>query len=69
MKLNPHEMGSPLWQKLEDHYCPILAKLRARIENPDLEESARIPLLWQAHTIKQFLALGDPEPKGSDARD
>lgn len=60
MKLTPHDIGTPLWQKLEDHYTPILAKLRARAENPDLTEADRLPLLHQVKFIKEFIALAEP---------
>jgi|GEM_PF-2238359 len=63
MKLNTHEVGSPLWQKLTDHYEPQLAKLRARAENPILTEADRLPLLWQISHIKNLLELGEPDKK------
>lgn len=63
MKLSSHEIATPLWQKLEAHYTPELAKLRARAENPRLPEAERIELLWQIHFIKNFLALAEPEQK------
>ena len=63
MKLNAFEVSTPLWQKLEAHYTPELAKLRARAENPELPESDRVPLLWRIKFIKEFLALAEPEQK------
>ncbi len=63
MKLNAFEIASPLWQKLEAHYTPELAKLRARAENPELSESDRVPLLWRIKFIKDFFALAEPEQK------
>lgn len=63
MKLAPHEVGTPLWQKLIGHYEETLTKYRARIENPRITEGERIQLAWQIHTIKEFLALGQPERK------
>lgn len=63
MKLTQHEVAQPLWSKLVDHYSPLLAKHRARLENPALPESERIALCWQIKSIKDFLALGEPEQK------
>lgn len=63
MKLAPHEVATPLWAKLTDHYIPLLAKHRARLENPALPESDRIALCWQIKSIKDFLALAEPEQK------
>lgn len=60
MKLSPHEVGQPLWQKLVEHHEAELVKLRARIENPRINEAERIELAWKIHTIKRFLALGHP---------
>lgn len=63
MKLTIHEVATPLWQKLEAHYTPKLAALRARVENPELEEAKRIPLLWHIQYIKEFLELAQLDPK------
>lgn len=63
MKLTPHEIAQPLWAKLVDHYTPLLAKHRARLENPALPEVDRIALCWQIKSIKDFLALAEPEQK------
>jgi hypothetical protein len=63
MKLNAHDVATPLWQKLEANYIPKLAALRARVENPELEEAKRIPLLWQIQYIKEFLELAQLDPK------
>jgi len=63
MKLTQVEIASPLWNKLAEHYTPILAKLRARAENPELSEADRMPLLWQIKHIKDFLALSQTEQK------
>lgn len=63
MKLTPHEVAQPLWSKLVDHYTPLLAKHRARLENPALQESERIALCYKIQSIKEFLALAEPEQK------
>jgi hypothetical protein len=63
MKLAPHEIAQPLWTKLVEHYTPLLAKYRARLENPSMPEAERISLCWQIKHIKEFLALGQPESK------
>ena len=63
MKLTPHDTKTPLWTKLVLHYEPILAKNRARAENPLLPEAERIDLLWQIKFIKDFLALAQPDEK------
>lgn len=60
MKLNQAEIGSPLWQRLKAHHEQILAEKRARLENPRIAEPERIQLAWEIHTIKQFLAIGQP---------
>jgi hypothetical protein len=63
MKLAPHEVASPLWTKLVEYHTPLLAKARARLENPLLPEPERIALCWKIAGIKEFLALGEPELK------
>ena len=64
MKLASHDISSPVWQRLVEHYTPTLAKLRARAENPELSEADRVPLLWQIRWIRDFLALAEaPEQK------
>jgi hypothetical protein len=67
MKLAPHEIATPLWNKLVEHYSPILAKLRTRLENPRIPESERTELCWRIHEIKNLLALAEPDKKESDA--
>ena len=62
MQLTPLEIASPLWQRLTDHYGVLLAKLRARIENPALSESDRMPLLHQIAHIKALLEMAE-QPK------
>lgn len=61
MKLTNMEIGSGLWNKLVDHYTPILARLRARAENPGLSEAQRIPLLHQIVFIKDLFAMAEQE--------
>lgn len=65
MKLSPHEIGTPLWTKLSEHYAEELRKHRARAENPLLPADERQGLLWRIDEIKRFLALAEqPEQKG-----
>lgn len=63
MKLAPHEIATPLWQKLVEHYTPILAKYRARLENPRIDEKERIELCWRIATIKDLFELAEPARK------
>lgn len=63
MKLNPHEIGTPLWDKLARHHADKLTKLRARIEQPRISEAERIELAWRIYAIKDFLALAEPAQK------
>lgn len=63
MKLTSVEISSGLWNKLVDHYTPILAKSRARAENPALSEEERIPLLYRIAFIKEFLEMAEPEER------
>lgn len=63
MKLTHIEISSGLWNRLVDHYTPILAKSRARAENPALSESERIPLLYRIAFIKEFLEMAEPEER------
>lgn len=68
MKLAPHEIATPLWQKLVDHYTPILAKHRARLENTSISEAESIKLRWQIATIKELFDLAEPDRrKANDA--
>lgn len=63
MKLTNVEISSGLWNRLVDHYTPILAKSRARAENPALSEAERIPLLYRIAFIKEFLEMAEPEER------
>ena len=63
MALNPQEIGTPLWQKLKELHELTLVKWRRRLENPRITEAERIELAWKIYTIKDFLALGEPERK------
>jgi len=63
MKLAPHEIASPLWQKLKSHTEAQLERKRSRLENPRIDERERIQLAWQIDTWKELLALGEPERK------
>ena len=44
MKLSPHDMSTALWQKLTDHYTPLLTKARARAENIEIGNDERMKL-------------------------
>lgn len=61
MKLNAHEYGTPLWTKLSDHYTEKLCKYRSRIEVPSITEAERIQLAWKIWSVKELLALAEPE--------
>lgn len=61
--LTPFECQSETWQKLMRHYKPLLAKYRARLESPSTEERERVALCWKIDTIKQLIALGEPDEK------
>jgi len=63
MKLTTIEIQSGLWNKLVDHYTPLLAKLRARAENPSLTEAERMPLLWQIAHIKNLFEMAETPPE------
>lgn len=67
MKLTPYETNTPLWAKLVEHYTPILTKYRARIENPRIAETERIELAWKIASIKDLLALAEPEREKTSA--
>ena len=68
MKLTPHDIAQPLWSKLVEWYTPTLAKHRARLENPRIEESERIELCWKIAAIKDLFSLAEPVKKAeSDA--
>lgn len=60
LKLSPHEVNSPLWQKIESNYRPKLAKYRARLENPTTPADERQDLAWKIAGIKELLALAEP---------
>lgn len=66
MKLSKHEINTPLWQRLVEHYEPQLATLRARLENPATTDKDRVDLCWRIKAIKDFLALAEPEQKKGD---
>ena len=65
MKLTSVEASSSLWRRLTDHYTPILAKSRARAENPALTEAERLTLLYKIAFIKEFLEMAEPEERTS----
>lgn len=59
MKLNQHEISTPLWQKLEAHYQERIAKARMRLEaNCPPDETAR--LRARIAEIKEFLDMAQP---------
>ena len=63
MRLTQHEISTPLWSKLVEFYTPQLAAHRARLENPLLPEVERVALCYKIQSIKNFLALAEPEQK------
>jgi hypothetical protein len=69
MKLTPHDISSALWQKLYDHYTPLLAKARARAENIEISNEERMKLLYQIKFIKEFLALSELDNKKTTRED
>lgn len=60
LKLAPHEINSPLWQKIDSHYRPKLAKYRSRIESTATPAEERQELAWKIDAIKKLLALAEP---------
>ena len=64
--LNSHEVGTPLWGKLSEHYEAKLAKLRAQLENPRIDESKRLELAWRISEVKAFLSLAMPDTRGKN---
>lgn len=68
MKLNQADIGSPVWNKLVDHYTPLLATYRERLENPTCPETERIGLCWKIRMIKDLFSMAEPEKvKGGGA--
>lgn len=65
MRLEPHEIQSPLWAKLQEHMEQQLADLRRR-NDQDLDEIKTAKLRGRLLQIREFLLLasppGDPEP-------
>jgi hypothetical protein len=62
MKLNQHEIDTPLWQKLMTHYEARIEKCRSRLESRcDADETAR--LRAQIAEIKAFFDLAQPDRK------
>jgi hypothetical protein len=60
MKLNDFEIQSSTWQKLSEYYRTKLADYRARIENPTMDDRARLALCWQIKVIKELLDHAEP---------
>lgn len=60
-KLTPAEAGTPLWQKLVEHYQGELAEHRRRLEDPNMEERVRVSLCWRINEIKKLIALGEQD--------
>lgn len=58
-----HERKSSTWEKLQAHYKPLLAKHRARLENPSIDDRERVALCWKIDMIKGLLALGEQDNK------
>lgn len=69
MKLSPHDISTSLWQKLYDHYTPLLTKARARAENIEISEQERMKLLYQIKFLKEFLALAELDTKKTTRED
>ncbi len=69
MRLTPHDISSGLWQRLYDHYAPLLAKARARAENIEISNEERMKLLYQIKFIKEFLALAELDNKKTTRED
>jgi hypothetical protein len=69
MKLSPHDVSTSLWQKLHDHYAPLLAKARARAENIEIPNEERMQLLYRIKFIKEFLALAELDNKKTTRED
>lgn len=65
MKLNDFEIQSSTWLKLSTYYKDKLSLYRARIENPNLDEKARIALCWQIKVIKELLNHAEKEDLSS----
>jgi hypothetical protein len=60
LKLEEHEINSPLWQKLKKHYEERRDTLREANdkESPELQTANRRGRISE---IKQFLAIGNPK--------
>ena len=69
MKLTLHDISTSLWQKLYDHYMPLLAKTRARAENIEISNEERMKLLYQIKFIKEFLVLSELDNKKTTRED
>jgi len=69
MRLSLHDISTSLWQKLTDHYTPLLAKARARAENIEISEQERMKLLYQIKFTKEFLALAELDNKKTTRED
>lgn len=66
--LHPHEVQSPIWQKLVTHANRRLAVLRGRNDG-DLDERKTAKLRGRIAELKVFLALGElstPEHEADD---
>ena len=61
--LSNMDIDTACWRKLKAHCNESLTEMRARLENPRIEESERVALCWKIDTVKGFLALGDPTQK------
>lgn len=67
MNLLPHEVQSPLWAKLKEHFENELTVLRERNDG-DLDEIKTAKLRGRCAQIKEFLLLERPaEPEPDDA--
>lgn len=59
MNLEPHEISSPLWEKLKAHYTDKLAELRERNDQmkPEIDTAK---LRGEIRFVKEFLLLETP---------
>ena len=61
--LTKTEVNTECWRKLREHYEEVLAGMRARLEQPRMDERERTALCWQIQTVKEFLAIEEQAQK------
>ena len=59
MTLSPHELASPLWAKISEHYEARLATHRGRLEMR-LDEPETIRLRGRIEEIRELLSMAKP---------